>query len=119
MARVFDFLHGQTGVAPNGIELHPVIGFSVLTDAPAPPLPVEPPTTDPVPIEPAPSEPTLAPPAGNNCDPAYPDVCLADGVGDWDCAGGNGNGPNYIKGPIRVRPPDPFKLDGNGDGTAC
>jgi hypothetical protein len=24
----FDFLHGQTGVAPNGIELHPVLGFS-------------------------------------------------------------------------------------------
>ena len=23
----FDFLHGQTGVAPNGIEIHPVIGF--------------------------------------------------------------------------------------------
>ena len=27
----FDFLHGQTGVAPNGIELHPVLGFSCLT----------------------------------------------------------------------------------------
>jgi hypothetical protein len=26
----FDFLHGQTGVAPNGIELHPVLGFSCL-----------------------------------------------------------------------------------------
>jgi hypothetical protein len=24
----FDFLHGQTGVAPNGIELHPVLGFA-------------------------------------------------------------------------------------------
>jgi hypothetical protein len=24
----FDLLHGQTGVAPNGIELHPVLGFS-------------------------------------------------------------------------------------------
>lgn len=23
----FDFLHGQTGVAPNGIELHPVVGI--------------------------------------------------------------------------------------------
>ena len=23
----FDFLHGQTGVAPNGIELHPVLAF--------------------------------------------------------------------------------------------
>jgi len=24
----FDFLHGQTGVAPNGVELHPVLGWS-------------------------------------------------------------------------------------------
>ncbi len=24
----FDFIHGQTGVAPNGIELHPVIRFA-------------------------------------------------------------------------------------------
>jgi hypothetical protein len=23
----FDTVHGQTGVAPNGIELHPVLGF--------------------------------------------------------------------------------------------
>jgi hypothetical protein len=26
----FDFLHGQTGVARNGIELHPVLGFACL-----------------------------------------------------------------------------------------
>jgi hypothetical protein len=29
----FDFLHGQTGVAPNGIELHPVLAFRCLTSA--------------------------------------------------------------------------------------
>ena len=27
----FDFLHGQTGVAPNGIELHPVLSIAVAT----------------------------------------------------------------------------------------
>jgi hypothetical protein len=27
----FDFKHGQTGVAPNGIELHPILGFHCLT----------------------------------------------------------------------------------------
>ncbi len=27
----FDYLHGQTGVAPNGIELHPVLGFACLS----------------------------------------------------------------------------------------
>ena len=37
----FDFLYGQTGAAPNGIELHPVtyINFSPLVPATAPPPP--------------------------------------------------------------------------------
>jgi hypothetical protein len=37
----FDFLHGQTGVAPNGIELHPVLSIALaasLTPTPAPTL---------------------------------------------------------------------------------
>ena len=32
----FDFLHGQIGVAPNGIELHPVIGLQFLEQAATP-----------------------------------------------------------------------------------
>ena len=56
---------------------------------------------------------------GGNCDPAYPGVCLHDGIGDYDCAGGSGNGPNYVAGPIRVLPPDPFGLDSDGDGWGC
>jgi len=39
----FDFLHGQTGVAPNGIELHPVIGFTLLSGGSPAAVPV--PTT--------------------------------------------------------------------------
>lgn len=31
----FDLIHGQTGVAPNGIELHPVLSFSPDAGAPA------------------------------------------------------------------------------------
>ena len=27
----FDFDHGQTGVAPNAIELHPILHFACLT----------------------------------------------------------------------------------------
>jgi hypothetical protein len=27
----WDEIHGQTGVAPNGIELHPVLKFSVVS----------------------------------------------------------------------------------------
>jgi hypothetical protein len=33
----FDFNHGQTGVAPNAIELHPVLAFRCLSSAPAAP----------------------------------------------------------------------------------
>jgi hypothetical protein len=31
----FDFNHGQTGVAPNAIELHPIVAFQCLSSAPA------------------------------------------------------------------------------------
>lgn len=65
-----------------------------------------------------PPPPTTSAPA-RNCDPAYPDVCLRDGIGDYDCAGGSGNGPNYVSGPIRVLPPDPFDLDRDADGIGC
>ena len=27
----FDFRHGQTGVAPNAIELYPILGFACLS----------------------------------------------------------------------------------------
>ncbi|WP_322761267.1 hypothetical protein [Frankia sp. Cr2] len=67
---------------------------------------------------PRPATTAAAAPAGN-CDPAYPDVCLHDGIGDYDCAGGSGDGPNYVRGPLRVRSPDPFGLDHDHDGTGC
>jgi PASTA domain len=78
--------------------------------APAPEPPPPPPST-------APPPPSTDPP--QTCDPSYPDVCLDPAVGDYDCAGGTGNGPGYIEGPIRVLPPDPFGLDGNSDGWGC
>jgi fibronectin type III domain protein len=60
-----------------------------------------------------------AKPKPSNCDPSYPGVCLKDGTGDWDCKSGSGNGPNFVQGPVRVLPPDPFGLDGDGDGVGC
>ena len=54
-----------------------------------------------------------------DCDPSYPDVCLDPSAEDYDCAGGSGSGPEYVEGPIRVRPPDPFGLDADGDGWGC
>jgi len=38
---MFDFLHGQTGAAPNGIELHPAIDLSFDTQAPVERPPVQ------------------------------------------------------------------------------
>lgn len=91
-----------------GTDVRPGASIALVV-AKAPPPP--PPTTVPPP-------PTTATP--RNCDPAYPDVCLHQGIGDYDCAGGSGNGPNYVEGPLQVLPPDPFDLDGNdNDGIGC
>jgi hypothetical protein len=48
--------------------------------------------------------------------PSYPDVCLDPDAVDYDCAGGSGDGPEYVEGQIRVRAPDPCDLDRDGDG---
>jgi hypothetical protein len=95
----------QSGKA--GAEVRPGARVAlVIAEAPPPP-----PTT-------APPPPTTSAP--RNCDPAYPGVCLHQGIGDYDCAGGSGNGPNYVEGPVRVLPPDPFDLDGyDNDGIGC
>jgi len=60
-----------------------------------------------------------SPGGGPSCDAAYSGACLKPGVGDYDCAGGSGNGPNYVDGPIRVVGSDPHDLDSDGDGIAC
>jgi hypothetical protein len=55
----------------------------------------------------------------SNCHPSYIGVCLRMGIGDYDCASGSGNGPNYIAGPFRVVGPDDFDLDRDRDGIGC
>jgi hypothetical protein len=80
------------------------------------------PTAVPVIVHAAPPTPapTVAPPpAAPTCSSSYVGVCLTPGIGDYDCAGGSGNGPNYIKGPFQVVPPDEFGLDADGDGIGC
>jgi hypothetical protein len=67
-----------------------------------------------------PPPPTTQPPGpSTNCDPSYPGACLDPDAEDYDCAGGSGNGPRYVQGPVRVLPPDPFDLDSDGDGVGC
>ena len=64
---------------------------------------------------------TAPPPTApaRDCDPSYPDVCLDPSAVDYDCAGGSGDGPRYVEGPLEVRPPNPFDLDREGDGVGC
>lgn len=51
------------------------------------------------------------------CDPHYnPCVPVAS---DVDCAGGSGNGPAYVEGPVRVIGTDIYGLDRDGDGIGC
>lgn len=52
------------------------------------------------------------------CHPSYSGKCLNPKASDYDCAGGDGNGP-YYTGKVRVIGPDVFKLDRNGDGWGC
>ena len=58
-----------------------------------------------------------SPPAQSNCNPNYSGACL-DKPGDYDCAGGSGNGPNYT-GRVTVIGADVYGLDRDGDGVAC
>ena len=62
------------------------------------------------------SEPEVVAPAPA-CDPNY-EGCVPI-ASDVDCAGGNGNGPAYVEGPVRVIGSDPYDLDDDGDGWGC
>ncbi|MEW1588841.1 G5 domain-containing protein [Micromonospora vinacea] len=56
-------------------------------------------------------------PKSSTCDPNY-SGCVPI-ASDVDCAGGSGNGPAYVSGPIRVIGDDIYDLDRDGDGVAC
>jgi hypothetical protein len=93
----FDYKHGQTGVAPNAIELHPVLGFACLSKAGPPPPP--PP-----------------PPSSGRCAPSYPGVCIPPPRPDLNC-------PDIPHRNFRVRwdvpNPDPHHFDGNRNRIGC
>lgn len=97
----FDFIHGQTGVAPNGIELHPVLGFRCIAGGSK--LPPTPPPSNP-------------PKGKGNCAPSYPTVCIPPPPPDLDC----GDIP-YRDFKVRwdVSDPDPHRFDGDRDRVGC
>ncbi|WP_239080483.1 G5 domain-containing protein [Paractinoplanes brasiliensis] len=53
----------------------------------------------------------------SKCDPNY-SGCVPI-ASDVDCAGGSGNGPAYVRGPVTVIGDDIYDLDRDGDGVAC
>jgi hypothetical protein len=63
--------------------------------------------------------PVVTRPPAPDCHPSYGGACLDPDASDYDCAGGSGNGPEYVDGPITVSGPDPFDLDRDNDGVAC
>ena len=52
------------------------------------------------------------------CDPNYSGACVPI-ASDVDCAGGRGNGPAYVQGPVQVVGTDIYGLDRDGDGIGC
>ena len=64
--------------------------------------------------EPTPASETVG---ETSCHPSY-DPCLDSNAYDYDCEGGEGDGPMYT-GTVSVSGPDDFDLDRDGDGTGC
>lgn len=54
--------------------------------------------------------------AAGDCHPSY-DPCLVPAT-DYDCEGGEGDGPAYA-GRVNVIGPDDYELDRDGDGVGC
>jgi resuscitation-promoting factor RpfB len=62
--------------------------------------------------------PLVAQEPSGDCDPNYAGACVPI-ASDVDCAGGSGNGPAYVRGPVRVIGTDIYDLDRDGDGIGC
>jgi hypothetical protein len=89
---------------------------AVGTAVPAPP-PAERTTAPPAPKS-TPTPKVTTPPSTGTCDPNYAGACVPI-ASDVDCAGGKGNGPAYVRGPVRVIGEDIYELDADHDGIGC
>jgi hypothetical protein len=61
---------------------------------------------------------TVQPAPADGCNRNYT-PCVPDDPVDVDCAGGSGNGPSYVTGPVRVIGDDVYGLDADGNGIGC
>lgn len=110
-------LPADTTAAPVVTQAQPQ---ATLPPLPAPPVSVTAappvPSVQPVVVTAPPTVATVAPSPA--CDPNYSGACVPI-ASDVDCAGGSGNGPAYVVGPVTVIGRDIYGLDGNGDGIGC
>jgi hypothetical protein len=96
------------------ITLQPVKQVTkVGTKVAAAPKPAPAPT-----LTPAPQPVVSTPVASSNCDSNYSGACVPI-ASDVDCAGGSGNGPAYVVGPVNVIGSDVYGLDADHDGVGC
>ncbi len=81
----FDFLHGQTGVAPNGIELHAVLDVQFGSGGPTPtPVPTNTPTPTPTPTPNPTNTPTPTPsPTPNPGGNVVANPSFDNGIAPW------------------------------------
>jgi hypothetical protein len=98
----FDFKHGQNGVAPNAIELHPALSFSGSCSTST-----RPPTT---------TTTRTTPPPHGRCAASYPDECIPPPPPDLDCSDIPYRNFRVL---WNVPDPDPHHFDGNHDGIGC
>lgn len=75
----FDTIHGQTGHAPNGIEIHPVLSYAGNCSKPSG------------------GGGGGGCGGGGSCTPGYSPCLVHHGGADYDCYGGRGNGPYYTQ----------------------
>jgi len=96
----WDEKHGQTGIAPNGIELHLVLNFQGDCHK---------------------ASTGGGGGGGGTCTPGYSPCLVYHGGADYDSYGLGGNGPYYTQPGVvyRVTGSDPYRLDGNNNWLGC
>lgn len=102
-----------TTVPPTTIP-PPTLPPTTLPPTTLPPATLPPTTMEPAPLAAAADE---GEGAGAGCDSNY-SGCVPI-ASDVDCAGGSGNGPAYVAGPVRVIGSDIYDLDRDSDGYGC
>jgi hypothetical protein len=120
-ALVFPSLSGfyacTTATAEGSVSTttEPAVVATTTTTTLAPPTTVA--VAVPLPASAVVSEPPWPPAPG--CTPGY-SPCIPPGD-DVDCAGGSGDGPRSVSGPLAVDPSagDPYGLDGDNDRIGC